>query len=94
MPDFTYMNFYACQDINNYVTKIHGNTGIHTVRYDNGKWSCTCDGFKFRKTCKHVRQADKCDWCQEWDGGEPKIIDGDKKCPKCGGEIFIYKSAV
>lgn len=92
MPDFTYENYYACQDLNGRVTKIRGGTGIHTIRYERGEWSCTCDGFKFHKKCKHIEAEKKkiCKWCQEWDGGEP--ING--KCPKCNGPVFIYRSAV
>ena len=28
----------------------------YVVTNANGKWSCTCPGFQFRRTCKHVNQ--------------------------------------
>jgi hypothetical protein len=38
------------------VTKIvHGSKGsTYIVTTENGKSTCTCPGFSFRKTCKHV----------------------------------------
>ena len=33
-----------------------GNT--YTVRFD-GRWSCTCAGFKFRRECKHTNEQKK-----------------------------------
>jgi len=97
MPDFTYENYYACQDLDERVSKIRGSTGIHTVRYNRiDGWSCTCDGFKFHKKCKHIaaEQKKKCNWCQEWDGGSPIEKNGEKLCPKCDGPVFVYRSAV
>lgn len=96
MPDFTFENFYACQDLEALVVKVHGSTGIHTVRYECHEWSCTCDGFKFHKKCKHIAAEQKkaCKWCQEWDGGEPVDKNNKKYCPKCGGPVFVYRGAV
>lgn len=41
--------------------KVEGSKGAqYIVSRDNGKWSCNCAGFGFRKACKHVQQiADK-----------------------------------
>ena len=33
-----------------------GNT--YTVRFD-GRWSCTCPGFNFRRECKHINAKKK-----------------------------------
>jgi hypothetical protein len=33
--------------------------GFYTVKFDKQGWSCTCTGFGFRRTCKHVEQTKK-----------------------------------
>lgn len=30
----------------------------YTVTVDSGKMHCTCSGFQFRKSCKHVKEVD------------------------------------
>lgn len=41
------------------VTKVvKGSKGNeYVVTGSNGKWSCTCPGFQFRKSCKHTQEA-------------------------------------
>lgn len=31
-----------------------GTNNDHTVRYDNGEWSCDCDFFQTRGRCSHT----------------------------------------
>ena len=39
--------------------EVEGSKGkIYTVRFD-GRWSCTCAGFKFRRECKHTNAQKK-----------------------------------
>jgi len=39
--------------------EVEGSKGkIYTVRFD-GRWSCTCHGFKFRRECKHTNEQKK-----------------------------------
>lgn len=38
--------------------KVEGSKGaVYELTKTNGKWTCTCPGFEFRKDCKHVRSA-------------------------------------
>ena len=38
--------------------KVEGSKGaVYELTKTNGKWSCTCPGFEYRKDCKHVRAA-------------------------------------
>jgi len=40
------------------VVKVAGSSETHTVKiYPNGKAYCSCKGFKFRKTCNHVKKV-------------------------------------
>ena len=37
--------------------KVAGSKGNeYTVTEDSGKWSCTCPGFTFRGSCKHIKE--------------------------------------
>ena len=38
------------------VHKVAGMSGMHTVRCENDKWTCTCRGFIFHNKCKHVEE--------------------------------------
>ena len=90
MPDLQMVPFYECETATNWQKKI----GQHTVTWDrfshktNGvqyDFSCTCEGYKYRKACKHIDEArgDFCGWMEFIDGGKPK----GNKCPKCGSAV-------
>lgn len=39
--------------------RVEGSKGaVYELTKANGKWSCTCPGFEYRKDCKHVRAAE------------------------------------
>ncbi len=66
-----------------------GPTNHGPVQYD---WTCDCKGFKFRKKCKHVIDAerDRCGWHQQFDGGRSMM----GYCPRCGNETQIVMVGV
>lgn len=33
--------------------------GYYTVSFDKRGWACTCPGYSFRRSCKHIEQAKK-----------------------------------
>jgi hypothetical protein len=95
MPDLTVIHYRGCQDLDYFQMTVDGSKGNkYVVSCNRGRWSCDCKGFKFRKTCKHVEEAqkNKCGWSQEWNDEEAVVKGGDYVCPKCGGETFVYKS--
>jgi len=92
MPDLTIEYYYHCLSAEHFCIQVEGSSGLHTVTFGQvpfgpveHDWSCTCDGFRYRKTCKHIAtaKASCCGWYQFTDGGEP--VNG--KCPECNGEI-------
>jgi hypothetical protein len=94
MPELTTEYFYHCKSADHWEINIAGKTGNYTVTYGsmNGgnvqkDYSCTCMGFGFRKTCKHVEEVKAsgihCGWMQYIDGGELK----DGKCPECSNDV-------
>lgn len=39
--------------------QVAGSKGqVYTVSRVSGGWQCTCSGFQFRRTCKHVQQRE------------------------------------
>lgn len=39
---------------NSFVVTFDGTNNAHTVRYENGHWSCDCDFFQTRERCSHT----------------------------------------
>lgn len=89
MPDMTVHAFEYCS-FTNFEYKVPGKEYIVTYgRSHNSAYeydfSCSCQGFKFRKSCKHITEAKKvfCGWDQFIDGGEST----NGKCPKCANRV-------
>lgn len=50
--------FTMKESIEGNVHKVQGSKGeVHTVVELNGKFSCTCSGYKFRGQCKHIEEV-------------------------------------
>jgi hypothetical protein len=105
MPDFTKQIYFHCRSVESCIVEVQGSTGktykVHRgrTRTAQNDWICECKGFKFRGTCKHVKQArshpDYCGWQEFIDGGEPvKQPEGGFGCPECGGQAIALEYAV
>jgi len=89
--------YWVCASANYYSRVVKGSNGerykVVYERTDRPSWSCTCPAFKFRKTCKHiknVRETTHCGWNEYADGGDviDVLVDDEhtngKACPECG----------
>jgi hypothetical protein len=100
MPDLTTHAYWHCETAESYAKTVPGSKGatyeVTLSAANRGEyqynWHCTCPGFRFRKTCKHVKavQKEHCGWLQFADGGEPK----NGKCPECGANVKAQNWAV
>ncbi len=94
MPDLSIEYYWSCDSLRSFSTEVKGTKDTYTVSFFRTRhadlWECSCLGFKFRGQCKHIAEAEKkrCGWHQFIDGGDPVMCDGERKCPKCGGEVF------
>ena len=96
MPDLTIEYMYQCESLTR--TSVTGSKGdtYHLYNHRGRGWQCTCKGFQFRGTCKHVKQveAEGCQWHQFTHDGEPVEVNGEKVCPECGAPVEVIKFAV
>lgn len=95
MADLSVAYMYQCESQTR--TTVMGSDGLPYHLYKtNGRWECSCKGFQFRGACKHVKQVETqgCCWHQQFDGGEPKEVNGEKVCPECGGPVEVVKVGV
>lgn len=89
MPDLTLVPMRQCSesligksaDYGRYKTAIFG---PHQF--------CNCKGFKYRRTCKHVKDLESkiCTYHEQIDGPPNE----DKSCPKCGGKTVVVMVGV
>lgn len=100
MPDLARVAFWHCLTAEEWSVDVKGKTGTYTVTWDRHghgnhsvqyDYSCTCMGYRFHKTCSHIKKVKeenlRCGWMQFSDGGEPIVIKGQKRCPHCRGEL-------
>ena len=53
---------------------------------------CTCPGFFFRETCKHVQAIKNCNFWDTQESWEYKSATLDGSCPYCGEPITLYET--
>ena len=105
MPDLTTIYCYTCPSNTFWQKEVIGSHGDkYLVSYtDTGGWHCTCTGFDFRSTCKHIRQVEKerCGWNWEAICGsvgepkkDPKKPGGYGLCPMCNEPVEVIKVGV
>jgi hypothetical protein len=106
MPDLTVETAYTCLTNEHWVRKVAGSDGsTHTVRFcrqPHGPvqydYECSCLGFKYRRTCRHIRQVDseRCGWNAGLEVTlEPDhAANGEPICPNCGGPVRAVRVGV
>lgn len=98
---------WICTTNTHWEMQVSGSKGkIYTVSWEKLApdaatqygWNCTCQGFKFRKTCSHVTgvQRHRCGWNGELEvTAEPgRDANGDPCCPECKGPVEALRVAV
>ena len=113
MPDFDLVSTWTCAS-NFYCERhIQGSKGdlyvVHWGRLPEPRimetgaqhgWQCTCRGYKFRGTCKHIVEVEESGERCGWNGAmEPTAqcahdADGHPVCPDCGGPVRALRVAV
>ena len=88
MSDLTIVIIQQCRNENS-IFKFGGytQTGIGTEQP-----TCTCKGYKYKRMCKHIREAqDRLCQYHEQIHGKPRV---DGICPFCGGSTEYVKVGV
>jgi len=111
MPDLTIEAAWTCCTNVEWQTEVVGSRGDkHVVHYGllepvqrrkqgclNG-WTCSCQGFKFRGTCRHIEQVkgDRCAWNAVLEPSMQAEVNaaGERCCPLCGGPVTVINVGV
>lgn len=111
MPDLTVEGAWTCATNVHYETEVSGSHGgsyrVWWGRLSPSRanreyclygWHCECPGFRYRHTCRHVKEAEKerCGWnaCLEPTLEAGRDSSGEPCCPECGGPVEAYRVAV
>lgn len=113
MPDFTLETTWTCASNFYWSTNVTGSKGdVYTVWWgrlpearimETGAqhgWQCECKGYKFRGTCKHIREVkadnDRCGWNATLEPSAECAYDSleEPVCPECGGAVRAMRVAV
>lgn len=91
MPDLTLEVYAFCEQLIPYrkAWNLKGYTQNVNHEYE---LECSCKGYQFRKSCKHVRELEetRCTWQEFLD--EP--MEEKDKCPRCGGPVEYMRVGV
>ena len=93
MPDLTIETFQQCAQLGQ---SFYGIGGYSQFHHGNGVFDCSCPGFKFQKTCKHVKdlQGNQCTWHGAYDEQQTEEQEKQQVCPHCGGKTEFVRVAV
>jgi hypothetical protein len=100
MPDLDVIYIQVCANevITEEVPSSRG-TGVYmvTASLDESLEQCNCDGFRYRRKCRHVEalRSKLCGWNQQIDEEQQtpqQEMEG--VCPRCGGETRVVRWAV
>jgi hypothetical protein len=94
MVDFTISYEFECSDLaQESVSHVGGYEQRKFFNHGGFEWTCTCLGYKYRRICKHIKEAESnlCDWNSMY-SEEKQTTPG--ICPKCGKETVIIKIGV
>lgn len=91
MPDFTVVTSEQCAQTE--VTVGGGKYTVSNLFSERSQPRCSCPGFTYRGTCKHLAEAQEkaCGWHAMW---SPEGQEEPGKCPKCGGPTTVVQVAV
>lgn len=100
MPDLTIEYHQKCSQtlLTEEVLSSDGKrTYIVTVSDDGNLDACDCDGYRFRRKCRHVTALREklCGW-DSFLSEEQQTPQQDMEavCPRCGSETVVYKMGV
>ena len=93
MPDLSIFYVQICSDLDPHK---QWNIGGYQQYLHIGEIGCTCKGYKFRKTCKHVKQLehDRCSWHGLYDESQTREQEFNRVCPVCGKETVTVRCGV
>lgn len=97
MADLNIETARWCQSNEIDSTVINGYTltyGKHNPGPYSANWDCNCKGYQFRKTCKHIAEAEEKRCGFGWEAAAGSPIDMGKTCPSCGGPTCAMRYAV
>lgn len=109
MPDLTIESAWTCATNERWETTVEGSKGeTYRVAWERlygaqaarvgaqFGWTCSCKGFGFRGTCRHVdaveAEGKRCGWNAHLEPTEEPDENG--CCPGCGGNLVAYRVAV